>query len=78
MSLMGWNQLEELSSYSGGDHRGVPAHPRPARGRRRSWSKKILDVAGQKGTGLWTREVSGALERGIAVPTIYAAAQWAG
>ena len=32
--------------------------------------EKILDKAGQKGTGLWT--VVSALELGISVPTIYA------
>ena len=32
--------------------------------------EKILDKAGQKGTGLWT--VVSALELGVSVPTIYA------
>ena len=63
-----WNQTEELSSYlveiteiclrakdeSNGDY----------------IVEKILDKAGQKGTGLWT--VVSALELGVSVPTIYA------
>jgi len=63
-----WNQTEELSSYLveiteiclrvkdelNGDY----------------VVEKILDKAGQKGTGLWT--VVSALELGVSVPTIYA------
>ncbi len=36
--------------------------------------EKILDKAGQKGTGLWT--VVSALELGVSVPTIYASLNW--
>ncbi len=63
-----WNQTEELSSYlveiteiclRKKDDRSGDAVV-----------EKILDKAGQKGTGLWT--VVSALELGVSVPTIYA------
>ena len=63
-----WNQTEELSSYlveiteiclrTKDDSNGEYV------------VEKILDKAGQKGTGLWT--VVSALELGVSVPTIYA------
>ena len=63
-----WNQTEELSSYlveiteiclkTKDDLTGEDI------------VEKILDKAGQKGTGLWT--VVSALEMGVPVPTIYA------
>ena len=63
-----WNQTEELSSYlveiteiclkSKDEITGEPI------------VEKILDKAGQKGTGLWT--VVSALELGVSIPTIYA------
>ncbi len=64
-----WNKTEELSSYlveiteiclrkKDSDKEGDIV-------------EKILDKAGQKGTGLWT--VMSALELGASVPTIYAA-----
>ncbi len=63
-----WNDTEELSSYlveiteiclkAQDDLTGEPV------------VEKILDKAGQKGTGLWT--VVSALELGVSVPTIYA------
>tara|TARA_Y100001968_G_scaffold249603_1_gene234468 strand:- start:8311 stop:9729 length:1419 start_codon:yes stop_codon:yes gene_type:complete len=63
-----WNNTEELSSYlveiteiclkTKDDFTGEDV------------VEKILDKAGQKGTGLWT--VISALELGVSVPTIYA------
>lgn len=65
----GWNQLEELSSYLVEITEVCLRTRDPEDGG--DLVEKILDVAGQKGTGLWT--VVSALEMGIAVPTIYAA-----
>ncbi len=63
-----WNQTEELSSYL------VEITEICLRAKDESNGEyvveKILDKAGQKGTGLWT--VVSALELGVSVPTIYA------
>ena len=68
-SVMGfWNKTEELSSYL------VEITEACLRVKDPSDSsdlvEKIMDKAGQKGTGLWT--VVSALELGASVPTIYA------
>ncbi len=65
----GWNQLEELSSYLVEITEVCLRRRDPEDGG--DLVEKILDVAGQKGTGLWT--VVSALEMGVPVPTIYAA-----
>ncbi len=65
----GWNQLEELSSYLVEITEVCLRTRDPEDGG--DLVEKILDVAGQKGTGLWT--VVSALEMGVPVPTIYAA-----
>ncbi len=63
-----WNQTEELSSYL------VEITEICLRAKDELSGdyvvEKILDKAGQKGTGLWT--VVSALELGVSVPTIYA------
>ncbi len=63
-----WNETEELSSYL------VEITEICLRAKESSEEghivEKILDKAGQKGTGLWT--VVSALELGVSVPTIYA------
>jgi 6-phosphogluconate dehydrogenase len=64
----GWNQLEELSSYLVEITEVCLRTRDPEDGG--DLVEKILDVAGQKGTGLWT--VVSALEMGVPVPTIYA------
>ena len=64
----GWNQLEELSSYLVEITEVCLRTRDPEDGS--DLVEKILDVAGQKGTGLWT--VISALEMGVPVPTIYA------
>ena len=67
--LAAWNATEELSSFL------VEITEVCLRTRDPQDSsdlvEKIVDAAGQKGTGLWT--VVSALEMGISVPTIYAA-----
>jgi len=67
--LAAWNDTEELSSFL------VEITEVCLRTRDPQDSsdlvEKIVDAAGQKGTGLWT--VVSALEMGISVPTIYAA-----
>ncbi len=65
----GWNQLEELSSYLVEITEVCLRTRDPEDGG--DLVETILDVAGQKGTGLWT--VVSALEMGVPVPTIYAA-----
>ena len=62
-----WNQLEELSSYLVEITEVCLRTKDPESGAH--LVEKILDVAGQKGTGIWT--VISALEMGVAVPTIY-------
>lgn len=64
----GWNQLEEISSYLVEITEVCLRTRDPEDGG--DLVEKILDVAGQKGTGLWT--VISALEMGVPVPTIYA------
>jgi len=64
-----WNQLEELSSYLVEITEVCLREKDPEDGG--DLVEKIVDAAGQKGTGLWT--VVSALEMGISVPTIYAA-----
>ncbi|MCP9850549.1 NADP-dependent phosphogluconate dehydrogenase [Cyanobium sp. Morenito 9A2] len=65
----GWNELEELSSYLVEITEVCLRTRDPEDGG--DLVEKILDVAGQKGTGLWT--VVSALEMGVPVPTLYAA-----
>jgi len=62
-----WSQLEELSSYLVEITEVCLRTKDPEGGAH--LVEKILDVAGQKGTGIWT--VISALEMGVAVPTIY-------
>ena len=62
-----WNQMEELSSYLVEITEVCLRTKDPESGAH--LVEKILDVAGQKGTGVWT--VISALEMGVAVPTIY-------
>ncbi len=62
-----WNQVEELSSYLVEITEVCLRSKDPESGG--YLMEKILDVAGQKGTGIWT--VISALEMGVAVPTIY-------
>ncbi len=64
-----WNQMEELSSYLVEITEICLRTKDPEDGG--DLVEKIVDAAGQKGTGLWT--VVSALEMGISVPTIYAA-----
>jgi 6-phosphogluconate dehydrogenase len=62
-----WNSTEELSSYLVEITEVCLRTKDPEDGG--DLVEKIVDVAGQKGTGLWT--VISALELGVAVPTIY-------
>ena len=62
-----WNQTEELGSYLVEITEVCLRTRDPEDGS--ALMEKILDVAGQKGTGLWT--VVSALQMGVAVPTIY-------
>jgi len=62
-----WNGMEELSSYLVEITEVCLRTRDPESGG--PLTELILDVAGQKGTGLWT--VISALEMGVAVPTIY-------
>ena len=63
-----WNETEELSSYLVEITARCLSTKDPEDGN--NIVEKILDKAGQKGTGLWT--VISALELGVSVPTIYA------
>tara|TARA_Y100001968_G_scaffold316504_1_gene344419 strand:+ start:1083 stop:2498 length:1416 start_codon:yes stop_codon:yes gene_type:complete len=63
-----WNTTEELSSYLVEITEACLRTKDPINGD--DLVEKIMDKAGQKGTGLWT--VISALELGAAVPTIYA------
>jgi 6-phosphogluconate dehydrogenase len=67
--LGGWNGLEELSSFLVEITEVCLRTRDPETGE--ALVEKIVDAAGQKGTGLWT--VQSALEMGVPVPTIYAA-----
>ncbi len=64
-----WNKTEELSSYLVEITEACLRVKDPEDGD--DLVEKIMDKAGQKGTGLWT--VLSALELGAPVPTIYAA-----
>ena len=64
-----WNSTEELSSYLVEITEVCLRTKDPADGG--DLVEKIVDQAGQKGTGLWT--VVTALQMGASVPTIYAA-----
>ncbi|MFZ9317994.1 MAG: NADP-dependent phosphogluconate dehydrogenase [Vulcanococcus sp.] len=64
-----WNSTEELASYLVEITEVCLRTKDPADGS--DLVEKIVDKAGQKGTGLWT--VVSALEMGAPVPTIYAA-----
>ncbi len=63
-----WNTTEELSSYLVEITEICLRAKDPTQGG--AVVEKIMDKAGQKGTGLWT--VVSALELGVSVPTIYA------
>ncbi len=63
-----WNKSEELSSYLVEITEACLRVKDSSKGE--DLVEKILDKAGQKGTGLWT--VISALELGASVPTIYA------
>ncbi len=63
-----WNTTEELSSYLVEITQACLKVKDPLDGS--ALVEKIMDKAGQKGTGLWT--VISALELGASVPTIYA------
>ncbi len=63
-----WNKTEELSSYLVEITEACLRVKDPVD--RGDLVEKIMDKAGQKGTGLWT--VVSALELGASVPTIYA------
>jgi 6-phosphogluconate dehydrogenase len=65
----GWNQLEELASFLVEITEICLRQRDPESGD--SLVEKIVDAAGQKGTGLWT--VESGLQMGVPVPTIYAA-----
>jgi 6-phosphogluconate dehydrogenase len=67
--LAGWNQTEELASFLVEITEVCLRTKDPETGE--DLVEKIVDAAGQKGTGLWT--VVSALEMGVSVPTIYAA-----
>lgn len=67
--LKGWNDLEVLGSFLVEITEVCLGTPDPADGG--DLVEKIVDSAGQKGTGLWT--VESALQMGVPVPTIYAA-----
>lgn len=64
-----WNQLEELSSFLVEITELCLRTKDPDDGS--DLVEKIVDAAGQKGTGLWT--VESGLQMGVPVPTIYAA-----
>jgi 6-phosphogluconate dehydrogenase len=64
-----WNNTEELASFLVEITEVCLRTKDPADGG--DLVEKIVDAAGQKGTGLWT--VMSALEMGVPVPTIYAA-----
>ena len=64
-----WNNTEELASFLVEITEICLRTKDPADGG--DLVEKIVDAAGQKGTGLWT--VMSALEMGVPVPTIYAA-----
>ncbi|HGY5550796.1 MAG TPA: NADP-dependent phosphogluconate dehydrogenase [Prochlorococcus sp.] len=66
--LANWNATEELSSYLVEITEVCLRTKDPEDGS--DLVEKIMDKAGQKGTGLWT--VVSALELGASVPTIYA------
>ena len=67
--LGGWNELEELGSFLVEITQICLDTKDPDSGA--DLVEKIVDSAGQKGTGLWT--VESALQMGVPVPTIYAA-----
>ena len=67
--LAQWNDTEELSSFLVEITEICLRTKDPADGS--DLVEKIVDAAGQKGTGLWT--VESALQMGVPVPTIYAA-----
>jgi len=67
--LQQWNATEELSSFLVEITEICLRTKDPADGA--DLVEKIVDAAGQKGTGLWT--VESALQMGVPVPTIYAA-----
>ena len=67
--LAAWNQTEELASFLVEITEVCLRTKDPQTGA--DLVEKIVDAAGQKGTGLWT--VISALEMGVPVPTIYAA-----
>jgi len=67
--LKQWNATEELSSFLVEITEICLRTKDPADGS--DLVEKIVDAAGQKGTGLWT--VESALQMGVPVPTIYAA-----
>ena len=67
--LAQWNTTEELSSFLVEITEVCLRTKDPQSGT--DLVEKIVDAAGQKGTGLWT--VVSALEMGVPVPTIYAA-----
>jgi len=67
--LAQWNTTEELSSFLVEITEVCLRTKDPQNGT--DLVEKIVDAAGQKGTGLWT--VVSALEMGVPVPTIYAA-----
>ena len=67
--LAQWNTTEELSSFLVEITEVCLRTKDPQSGS--DLVEKIVDAAGQKGTGLWT--VVSALEMGVPVPTIYAA-----
>ena len=64
-----WNQTEELASFLVEITEICLATKDPETGA--DLVERIVDAAGQKGTGLWT--VESALNMGVPVPTIYAA-----
>jgi 6-phosphogluconate dehydrogenase len=66
--LAQWNDTEELSSFLV-EITEICLRTKDADGG--DLVEKIVDAAGQKGTGLWT--VESALQMGVPVPTIYAA-----
>jgi 6-phosphogluconate dehydrogenase len=67
--LKGWNDTEELSSFLVEITEVCLRAEDPQSGEK--LVEKIVDAAGQKGTGLWT--VESALNMGVPVPTVYAA-----
>ncbi|MCU0528263.1 MAG: NADP-dependent phosphogluconate dehydrogenase [Cyanobium sp. Prado107] len=67
--LAQWNETEELASYLVEITEVCLRTKDPETGG--DLVERIVDAAGQKGTGLWT--VVSALEMGVPVPTIYAA-----